>query len=315
MLRCCEPSITVVQSIPVGNFSVPPVAGSLPTWTALATLANSSKHTLDVTAMYVDLLGTEDRKIYTPQQMKAFGADNGVAVFDAVKAAAVRGVAIRLLLGTLNNPINSSEVRQLLQYPNVQARTWDPTPWYGGGIMHAKLWISDGERAYLGSANSDWKSLSQVKELGVLAEHSAPLASDVGHLFDAFWLWAGLSPAGRTTHAWSDTYLAELMLPVWDDAVPAAQRQMSPFADQRPSLSTPYSLASPLKLELPGAPSASGFISGSPDGVLLPTRTRDEDVGGADFDLVPPGTYRYPGRRGWIRNGHVYSRASRTGAE
>ena len=31
-----------------------------------------------------------------------------------------------------------------------------------GGILHTKLWVVDTQHLYLGSANMDWRSLSQV---------------------------------------------------------------------------------------------------------------------------------------------------------
>lgn len=34
--------------------------------------------------------------------------------------------------------------------------------WWGSGIVHAKVWISDCSDVYIGSANNDWKSLTQV---------------------------------------------------------------------------------------------------------------------------------------------------------
>lgn len=34
--------------------------------------------------------------------------------------------------------------------------------WWGSGIVHAKVWISDSRDVYIGSANNDWKSLTQV---------------------------------------------------------------------------------------------------------------------------------------------------------
>ena len=79
----------------------------------------------------MDLLGTEAREHYSPSRMRAYGAERGVAVFDALEAAAARGVTMRLLLGTLNDPLHSTEVRALLAYPSVAARSWDPSRWYG----------------------------------------------------------------------------------------------------------------------------------------------------------------------------------------
>ncbi len=32
-----------------------------------------------------------------------------------------------------------------------------------GGILHTKLWVVDKKHMYLGSANMDWRSLTQVR--------------------------------------------------------------------------------------------------------------------------------------------------------
>uniref|UniRef100_A0A0E9PGU3 PLD phosphodiesterase domain-containing protein n=1 Tax=Anguilla anguilla TaxID=7936 RepID=A0A0E9PGU3_ANGAN len=34
-----------------------------------------------------------------------------------------------------------------------------------GGIVHTKLWVVDNKHVYVGSANMDWRSLSQVFSL------------------------------------------------------------------------------------------------------------------------------------------------------
>jgi phospholipase D3/4 len=37
----------------------------------------------------------------------------------------------------------------------------------GGGVLHTKLWIIDGEHFYVGSANMDWRSLTEVSKYRV----------------------------------------------------------------------------------------------------------------------------------------------------
>jgi phospholipase D3/4 len=37
----------------------------------------------------------------------------------------------------------------------------------GGGVLHTKLWIIDGQHFYVGSANMDWRSLTQVRKCWV----------------------------------------------------------------------------------------------------------------------------------------------------
>jgi phospholipase D3/4 len=46
--------------------------------------------------------------------------------------------------------------------PNVQNATLLFEDWWGSGVLHAKVWISDKKDLYIGSANNDWKSLTQV---------------------------------------------------------------------------------------------------------------------------------------------------------
>lgn len=54
----------------------------------------------------------------------------------------------------------------------------------GGGVLHTKLWIIDRRHFYLGSANMDWRALTQVKELGVVGYNCSCVAQDLGKIFD-----------------------------------------------------------------------------------------------------------------------------------
>lgn len=49
--------------------------------------------------------------------------------------------------------------------PNVKNVTLLLGDWWGSGIVHAKVWISDNRDVYIGSANNDWKSLNQVYQV------------------------------------------------------------------------------------------------------------------------------------------------------
>ena len=62
--------------------------------------------------------------------------------------------------------------------------------------MHQKLWISDKKNVYIGSANMDWKSLAQVKELGVYVESEA-VAADLTNYFENWIEWCNLPAAGQ----------------------------------------------------------------------------------------------------------------------
>ncbi|XP_017082526.2 5'-3' exonuclease PLD3 [Drosophila eugracilis] len=57
----------------------------------------------------------------------------------------------------------------------------------GINYLQSKLWLVDGEHFYLGSASMDWRSLTQRKELGVLARNCPHLAQDLSKIVKAYW--------------------------------------------------------------------------------------------------------------------------------
>lgn len=71
----------------------------------------------------------------------------------------------------------------LFKFP-FQLRSLNFRKIVGSGILHTKLWIADKQDFYIGSANMDWRSLTQVKELGIYVQNCTCLASDVAKVFD-----------------------------------------------------------------------------------------------------------------------------------
>ncbi|KAK3548741.1 hypothetical protein QTP70_018477 [Hemibagrus guttatus] len=55
------------------------------------------------------------------------------------------------------------------------------------GVLHTKFWVVDKKHIYIGSANMDWRSLTQVKELGAVVYDCKCLADDLGKIFEAYW--------------------------------------------------------------------------------------------------------------------------------
>ena len=43
----------------------------------------------------------------------------------------------------------------------------------------------------MGSANFDWRSLTQVKEIGILALDCPSLAQDISKIFEVYWALGG----------------------------------------------------------------------------------------------------------------------------
>jgi phospholipase D3/4 len=201
-----QPTVSLVETLPTQMPHLARLATSgLPTADAQIALLQSAISSVDVTVMYWNLLAQNEGgggggRNFTPAELDALGAGRGRELYDAFQAAAARGVAVRILQCGGSSVCRDDEaVRLQMRFPaQVSIRYWNASDWYGGGIMHQKLWVVDGGRGgvYLGSANMDWLSLSQVKELGVLVSGSPAIGADAHALFERWWRWAGLATPG-----------------------------------------------------------------------------------------------------------------------
>ena len=94
---------------------------------------------------------------------------------------------------TINNSFQNQELLSVEYFTPTNKNSW-----YGGGIMHQKIWISDNKTFYLGSANMDWLSLAQVKELGVMVS-SSQICSDLTTYFNGWWKFSSPNLTGYKT--------------------------------------------------------------------------------------------------------------------
>ena len=179
--------------------------------------------------------------------------------------------------------------------------------------MHLKVWHADSVTAYLGSANADWKSLAQVKEMGVLLNGTDGAATaDLGRVFETFWRWADRALTPEQVTFYSDAYQAPLTMPPWDPAVPKADSGPSPLlrtsSDHSIDALTSLTAQQPLCLTAgggiappdPGADAATAFVSASPGGAVTPGRVPDLDAllcGGGHFALPKAGRLDFAARR------------------
>ena len=153
--------------------------------------------------MYWNLKATSD--YFTNKELRDLGADTGAKLYESFLSACSRGVKIRIL-GAKNfgDSSSSHEVLEMQkQFPDcITFRQWDGKKWYDGGVMHQKIIIADRSSFYIGSANMDWLSLSNVKELGVIV-HSKTLTQDLVRQFDVWFEACSLNP--DTRHYFSKT--------------------------------------------------------------------------------------------------------------
>jgi phosphatidylserine/phosphatidylglycerophosphate/cardiolipin synthase-like enzyme len=177
--------VQLVETRPVetaiGN---PDVADVLPTWLALI---GGARHTIDLEQFY---LSTWPGEPMDP-------------VLAALGAAAKRGVKIRLILDARMYKTYPRAADSLASVPGWQVRLIDFNL-IGGGVQHAKFFLVDGEIAYVGSQNFDWRSLKHIHELGV-AIRDARVETDFEHVFDMDWAVARApsAPADTTKRAFT----------------------------------------------------------------------------------------------------------------
>uniref|UniRef100_K3X0S7 PLD phosphodiesterase domain-containing protein n=1 Tax=Globisporangium ultimum (strain ATCC 200006 / CBS 805.95 / DAOM BR144) TaxID=431595 RepID=K3X0S7_GLOUD len=225
--------------------------------------------------------------------MHEFGADRGLLLLKALHDAAARGVTLRILtakesIGGDNSTGNSSlpeEVKGLVDaFPKqVEVHCWSATGWYGGGILHQKIWIFDKQHVYVGSANMDWKSLAQVMEVGVMMDHlpsSSLLLEDIQRLFDVWWLWASPELPVDTSTYFSDRFQSQLMVPSWSQFLPKHKRIPDPFVRAR--LEAHGNIEEQIKAHFGASPQqthAHMFVAAAPlEATAAHSRAFDEDA-------------------------------------
>lgn len=79
-----------------------------------------------------------------------------------LKAGTERKITIRIAQNapTQDNP--NIDTALLKRRKAAQVRSLNFAKLMGGGVLHTKFWVIDRKHVYLGSANMDWRSLSQV---------------------------------------------------------------------------------------------------------------------------------------------------------
>ena len=299
-----NPRASLVESIPVGLENLRGTAGVQYTEDVLVRLTQTAQSTIDLTAMYWALLPDPkgaDEQGFTDEQFRQMGADSGRALYTALCDAARRGVSIRILQspGFSGQKQESDTLRE--QFPErISIHEIDMSKWYGGGIMHQKIWIFDSVHLYLGSANMDWKSLMQVKEMGVAVEDCPELAADAIKYFNSWWAFSALSPTNQ--EAFDPAVRINRRVPTWSSLVAAPRRSQSPLADK---YATEYGSHTPLRLALNGE-QCGIFLSGCPQEVLGKGRTWDgealvhtiddaqKSVCISVMDFAPAGLYSRP---------------------
>ncbi|WP_215403933.1 phospholipase D-like domain-containing protein [Janthinobacterium sp. JC611] len=117
-------------------------------------------------------------------------------VLASLTAAGQRGVKIRFLLDQKGVGLSeAATIAQLKAIPNLDLRLIDFNKITGNGIVHAKYLAVDGQVAYIGSQNFDWRSFEHIHETGLKITEPA-MVSQVQAIFEQDWQAQALTSQG-----------------------------------------------------------------------------------------------------------------------
>jgi len=151
-------------------------------------LINNAQNTIDIEAYYLNSASP-------PQTL-----DN---IYDAlIDAAENREVKVKIL--TDGGQINREMVGELRQYKNI-----DVLPWHGGGVLHSKYMIVDGEIVSVGSTNLSPPAMdtrgNSNREIN-LTLRDEKIAETYTYIFETGWTETGGESTGAE-YCWEENWL------------------------------------------------------------------------------------------------------------
>ncbi|XP_048516236.1 5'-3' exonuclease PLD3-like isoform X2 [Athalia rosae] len=192
--------INLVESIPIGLIYPNNSVSHVSTYNTWMDLIGSAQSTIEIAALYWTL---KREDVYPDDSAK-----EGEDVFEALlEAGRDRGIRLRFAQNIPSHLSPNDNTEYLAKKADAEVKSLNFPSLLGSGIFHTKLWLIDRTHVYVGSANMDWRSLTQVKELGILATNCSCLAIDLAKIFDVYWK---LSEDGKVPVAWPDSLATKI---------------------------------------------------------------------------------------------------------
>jgi phosphatidylserine/phosphatidylglycerophosphate/cardiolipin synthase-like enzyme len=188
LLLAAGPQVQVLETGPLGSeLDQPPVRNAL---AAFPEFFNQARKTIDIAEMYV---------LYYPPESKGRAV---YPLYDALIAAAQRGVRVRVLLDSTTLESGAGETylrmrRALSEVPGIEVRACDLRRFsrYHDCLMHAKYFVVDGRLAVIGSHNWSFAGFTDNVELSLAIDDST-MAGQLAQVFETDWRPESKSPDG-----------------------------------------------------------------------------------------------------------------------
>ena len=87
----------------------------------------------------------------------------GEEIFDALlKKGTQKDITIKIAQNAPTKDQPNLDTEVLMKKKAAEVRSLNFAQLMGSGVLHTKFWIVDRKHFYVGSANMDWRSLTQV---------------------------------------------------------------------------------------------------------------------------------------------------------
>ncbi|XP_077766946.1 5'-3' exonuclease PLD4 isoform X1 [Canis aureus] len=191
--------LVLVESIPQ---DLPSAAGSpsaQPLAQAWLQLLDAAQESIHVASFYWSLTGADIGVNDSSSQL-------GEALLQKLEQLLDKNISLVVATSSRSLAKKSTDL-QVLAARGAQVR-YVPMEKLTGGVLHSKFWVVDGRHIYLGSANMDWRSLTQVKELGVIIYNCSHLALDLEKTFQTYWVLG--APKAVLPKAWPHNFWSHI---------------------------------------------------------------------------------------------------------
>ncbi|XP_077531548.1 5'-3' exonuclease PLD3-like [Haemaphysalis longicornis] len=180
-VRACDDSckFTTVETIPEDLIFKSESRTYLSTYDAWTHLLKISTHNIKIASFYWHL---------TVNASSHPSSKQGQSIYDGLlEAARKRSIDIQIAQNAPSKKFPNLDSAKLAEEKSVKLRNLNMKRFGKNGVLHTKFWIVDSKHAYIGSANMDWRSLTQVKEVGLLIENCSCIAKDLEKIFEVYW--------------------------------------------------------------------------------------------------------------------------------
>ncbi|XP_026883982.1 inactive phospholipase D5 isoform X2 [Electrophorus electricus] len=164
--------VVLVENIPE-DISISP-EGTMPLATGLHNLLDLAQKSVEIVSPWWALNATEQESHFPH-------AKQGQLLLQRLMGLKTENVHLKVASG-----ITPSEELALLSHCGAEVHYLNMTA-LTRGRLHSSFWVVDRKHMYIGSAGMDWRSLSTLKELGVIIYECSCLVLDLHRIFSLYW--------------------------------------------------------------------------------------------------------------------------------